>query len=283
MPVPKRYFHCSQELNNDAELWEFTREFGDRALRTWLQILVFLDRSENQWRLSGDWLGTLSRMVRQSSANCSRQVAWLLAKQWLVSHESSPDGSPLILKSVNWAKYNRSREHKGSKLTPDTGTQRERVPHPSYPTPTPNLPIPTPTPKIKKEKRIKSCNPPTAIATAESAATWNAYEEAYRSRYGVLPIRNVKVNSCLKSFMSRVPEKEAPDIASFYVRHPGAYYVSRGHPIELLLRDAEKIRTEWASNRPITQRQAQQSDGQAARGQIWKELIDEAEAKKGTA
>ena len=63
MPVPKRYFHCSQEINNDAELWEFTNQFGDRAMRTWLQILVFLDRSENQWRLSGDWLGTLSRMV----------------------------------------------------------------------------------------------------------------------------------------------------------------------------------------------------------------------------
>ncbi len=154
MPVPKRYFHCSQEINNDAELWEFTNQFGDRAMRTWLQILVFLDRSENQWRLSGDWLGTLSRMVRQSSANCSRQVAWLLAKHWLVAHESSPDGSPLILKSVNWAKYNRTREHKGSKLTPDMGTQKERVDTPSYPTPTPT-PTPTPNIKIKKEEEKK--------------------------------------------------------------------------------------------------------------------------------
>ncbi len=121
------------------------------------------------------------------------------------------------------------------------------------------------------------------LATVDTTSTWDAYSEEYKSRYGVLPIRNAKVNSCLKSFMSRVPEKEAPDIASFYVRHPGAYYVSRGHPVELLLRDAEKIRTEWASNRPITQKQAQQSDGKAARGQIWQELIDEAEAKKGTA
>lgn len=117
----------------------------------------------------------------------------------------------------------------------------------------------------------------------EKSEVWNAYSDEYKSRYGVLPIRNAKVNSCLKSFMSRVPEKEAPDIASFYVRHPGAYYVSRGHPVELLLRDAEKIRTEWANNRPITQREAQQSDGKAARGKIWQELIDEAEAKKGTA
>lgn len=141
----------------------------------------------------------------------------------------------------------------------------------------------TPEPEQKKKKKIKSCKADKPFASENTLPTWKAYEEAYRSRYGVLPIRNVKVNSCLKSFMSRVPEEEAPDIASFYVRHPGAYYVSRGHPIELLLRDAEKIRTEWASNRPITQRQAQQSDGQAARGQVWKELIDEAEAKKGTA
>jgi uncharacterized protein YdaU (DUF1376 family) len=143
--------------------------------------------------------------------------------------------------------------------------------------------------EITNQKKIKtsaSASPRgtgKSVEVANSSPVWDAYAESYTNRYGVLPVRNAKVNSCLKSFMSRVPEEEAPDIASFYVRHPGAYYVSRGHPVELLLRDAEKIRTEWASNRPITQRQAQQSDGQAARGQVWKELIDEAEAKKGTA
>ena len=94
MPVPKRYFHVSQELNHDPELWEFTAEFGDRALRTWMQILVYLDRSANQWRTSGDWLATLSRTVRQSVANVSRQIRWLSEKGWLTVGEATADGSP---------------------------------------------------------------------------------------------------------------------------------------------------------------------------------------------
>jgi len=130
----------------------------------------------------------------------------------------------------------------------------------------------------KNQKKNSDCKTPPALATG--SMTWNTYSEEYQRRYGVLPIRNAKVNSCLKSFMSRVPEKEAPDIASFYVRHPGAYYVSRGHPVEILLRDAEKLRTEWASNKTITQKQAQQSDGRAARGQMWQEVIQELDAEK---
>jgi len=137
MPVPKRYFHCSQEINHDAEMWEFTTTFGDRAIRTWLQILAFLDRSENQWRVSGDWLGTLSRMVRQSSANCSRQVRWMVEKQWLQVGETAADGSPLVFKASNWRKYNRTQEHKRSGLTPDKGADRDPLLSYSLPTPTP--------------------------------------------------------------------------------------------------------------------------------------------------
>jgi len=132
--------------------------------------------------------------------------------------------------------------------------------------------------EVRSQKKNSDCKPPSALANG--SITWTAYSDEYQRRYGVLPIRNAKVNSCLKSFMSRVPEKEAPDIASFYVRHPGAYYVSRGHPVELLLRDAEKLRTEWASNKTITQKQAQQSDGRAARGQMWQEVIQELDAEK---
>lgn len=136
MPVPKRYFHCSQELNYDPEMWAFTQEFGDRALRTWLQILVYLDRSQNHWRVSGDWLATLSRTVRQSSANCSRQIGWLSANGWLLVGETAADGSPLVFKSPNWVKYNRSPEHKGSGLNPDKGAVND--PLLSFP----SLPVP---------------------------------------------------------------------------------------------------------------------------------------------
>lgn len=121
-------------------MWEFTDTFGDRSIRTWLQILIYLDRSANQWRLTGDWLAVLSRTVRQSSANLRRQIGWLVAKGWLVVGEQAADGSPLLLKSPNWLKYNRSQEHKRNTIIPNQGAVND--PLLSFPSPTPNLSVP---------------------------------------------------------------------------------------------------------------------------------------------
>lgn len=139
MPVPKRYFHLSQDINGDPEVWAFTMEFGERSLRTWMQMLVYLDRSGNEWRVSGDWLGTLARTVRQSVGNVSRQIDWMTAKGWLRVRESAEDGSPLVYEAPNWAKYNRMREPKRIQPSPTTGT--EEVPLLTYPTPSLSDPI----------------------------------------------------------------------------------------------------------------------------------------------
>lgn len=171
MPVPKRYFHCAQEINYDPEMWAFTQEFGDRALRTWLQILVYLDRSQNHWRVSGDWLATLSRTVRQSSANCSRQIRWLSANGWLLVADISADGSPLVFKSPNWAKYNRSSEHKGSGLTPDQGAGSD--PLLSFPTPTPSLPVP------KKKNKSMPLRADSDVSLIQKAKKKTAFPETW--------------------------------------------------------------------------------------------------------
>lgn len=131
MPRPKRYFHCSQELIADPEVWEFIKEFGDRAIMTWLQILIYLDRTDNQWRLVGDWLAVLSRSVRQSSANLRRQIGWMTAKGWLQVGEVAADGSPLLLKASNWLKYNKTQVHKNPEWIPVQGSIG--VPLLSYP------------------------------------------------------------------------------------------------------------------------------------------------------
>ena len=68
----------------------------------------------------------------------------------------------------------------------------------------------------------------------------------------MLPVRNAKVNGMLARFCSRVPADEAPHIAAYYLGHNSAYYVQRGHPADCLLADAEKLRTEWATNRQTT-------------------------------
>lgn len=158
MPVPKRYFHVSQELNLDPEVWELTEQFGDRAIRTWLQLLAFLDRSENRWRMTGESLKNLSRIVRQQSSSISRQVLWMISSGWLTVLETSPDGSPAVLSAPNWLKYNRRQEHKGNSSVPGTGAQKERKEIPSVPTPTPFRSVPKE--EEKSEDKIVSLTRP---------------------------------------------------------------------------------------------------------------------------
>lgn len=99
---------------------------------------------------------------------------------------------------------------------------------------------------------------------APSAATWSAYSTAYRSRYGADPVRNAMVNGQLAQFVNRVGHDEAPDIARFYVGLSTAWYVTKGHPVGLLLNDAEKLRTEWATGKTINGTSARRQEATAA-------------------
>ena len=42
MPVPKRWFPLSRDINDDAEVWELTDKFRGNALRLWMEILALL-------------------------------------------------------------------------------------------------------------------------------------------------------------------------------------------------------------------------------------------------
>lgn len=155
MPIPKRYFHVSQEMNHDPELWHFTDTFGERALRTWLQILVILDRSQNRWRITDGCFETLARTVRQYPKNVRRQVEELEKNQWLQVLETTKDGAWLVLGATNWLKYNRSQEHRGE--------QKGAVADPLLSVPIRSVP----TPKIK-EKTL-------APYQERAGIFWNAY------------------------------------------------------------------------------------------------------------
>lgn len=131
MPSPKRWFPVSHDLFDDPELLEFLRLFGDRAIFTWLWFLSALDRADNHLRLSGDWLRSLSRRLRQTPASLSRQLAWMLAKGWLATVQTAPDGSPTVLRAPNYWKYHRTREHKGDNV----GSLLTEPSEPSKPSP----------------------------------------------------------------------------------------------------------------------------------------------------
>ena len=103
----------------------------------------------------------------------------------------------------------------------------------------------------KTGTRLAKTSPAVADATtvAPTAEVWKAYAEAYENRYGATPVRNAKGNGQLAQFVARIGADEGPAVARFYVGHQGQFYVRAMHSTDLLLRDAEKLRTEWATGR----------------------------------
>lgn len=108
-----------------------------------------------------------------------------------------------------------------------------------------------------------------------SHETWQAYSDAYERRYKAKPVRNATVNAQISSFIKRIGLDEAPMVAEFYVYHNNSFYVQKMHTVGLLLADAEKLRTEWATKTTVTQTQARQADETQARGNVWNKLIEE--------
>lgn len=99
-------------------------------------------------------------------------------------------------------------------------------------------------PEVLPQKKSK--------AEPVTRATWEAYADAYSIRYHTDPVRNATVNSQLAQFVKRLGEGEAPSVAAFYLTHNDQFYVRSMHPVGLMLRDAEKLRTEWATRRQVT-------------------------------
>ena len=109
----------------------------------------------------------------------------------------------------------------------------------------------------KEEKLATGVRKRTAVASepAPTTATWEAYSQAYQGRYGTEPVRNQKVNSQLANLVKRLGQDESPAVAAFFVNHNGRFYVQGMHQVDLLLRDAEKLRTEWVTRQQPVNRQ----------------------------
>ena len=116
---------------------------------------------------------------------------------------------------------------------------------------------------------VKRWKSPLDKPPINGATTWDAYQSAYQNRYRVQPVRNQQVNSQLKQLVQRLGVIEAPQVAAFYLTHNKPLYVSARHPTHLLLRDAEGLRTEWATGIKATTSEARQAEVQDdARAQI---------------
>lgn len=121
---------------------------------------------------------------------------------------------------------------------------------------------------------------PKSKPKTETAETWQAYSDAYYNRYGAEPVRNASVNGKLAQFVQRIGREEAPHVAKFFVGHSNSYYVREMHSVGAMLKDCEKLRTEWATNTRMTQTKALQVDKTATNLDAFAPLIAAAKERE---
>lgn len=119
-----------------------------------------------------------------------------------------------------------------------------------------------------------------AATAAPTSEVWKAYSEAYKAKYQAAPVRNATINGQLAQVVARLGAEESPGVAAFYLSHKNGLYVSAMHPVNLLLRDAEKLRTEWATGRQVTRTQGQMADKTQTNLQAFLPMLEEAKKRE---
>lgn len=109
---------------------------------------------------------------------------------------------------------------------------------------------------------------------AKTYALWQSYSEAYRLRYGTDPTWNRPMAGMAAQIVERLGQAEAPEVAAFYVSVNNRFYIERMHPLNLLLRDCETVRTQWVTGHAMTETRARQLD----QSQSNYSAVDEAKA-----
>jgi hypothetical protein len=131
------------------------------------------------------------------------------------------------------------------------------------------------------KSRALTCTTSDGNGTTDSPskATWRAYKQAYIEIYKVEPVQNAKVSSQVKLFVQRVPAADAPLMAAWFLRHRGQWYVREGHSMGSLLKDCEKLHTEWLTGVTLHQKDAHEIDRVAADKAMFDRVAARVEAR----
>jgi hypothetical protein len=105
--------------------------------------------------------------------------------------------------------------------------------------------------------------------------TWTSYSNAYFEKYQTEPVRNAKVSSQVKDFVKRIGYEESPHVAAWFLNHTSAFYVQSGHVFGSLAKDAEKLRTEWATGKSMNANRARQVERAGSMVDVVNEIINE--------
>jgi len=104
--------------------------------------------------------------------------------------------------------------------------------------------------------------PKTQAQKTGGVVVWQAYSEAYATRYGQEPLRNAKVNTVCSQIANQVGVEVGQAVMHFYLQQNVAWYVQKAHAIEYALKDLQALRTNMLNNQAMSSRQAQLVDKQ---------------------
>ena len=162
-----------------------------------------------------------------------------------------------------------NKECGSTDVTTDVPTGGATECQPPYPS---SYPSPSPSKKEHPARDVANAKPrPNARGLTNE--TWAAYASAYFDCYGTQPVRNASVNGMMAKIIRKLGADEAPQVAAFFITHPNRWYIEKGHSVQCLLNDAEKLRTEWATGRKVTSTGARQADRSSSNAENAKEAI----------
>lgn len=79
------------------------------------------------------------------------------------------------------------------------------------------------------------------------------------------------MNAMIAQFVKRLGAEEAPQVAEFFLTHNDGYYVRIMHSVGSMVKDAEKLRTEWATGNRMTSAAAREVERQQHNSDSWDE------------
>ncbi|MGE5522595.1 MAG: hypothetical protein ACM3SS_02690 [Rhodospirillaceae bacterium] len=244
----------------------------DRPLRIKAEIFPYRDGLDVNRLLT-----ELSRLefIRRYAAGAKRYIQVIeFRKHQAPHHTEKPSEIPALNESQGHVSYDDLHAHEG--ITDESRLDTRETPSDSLVLIPDSLTPDSLIPDSLPSSAGASPAPARKREPAKTTETWNAYGAAYQQRHGSEPVRNATTNSQMAQFVGRIGVDEAPHVAAFYVRHNNAFYVKKLHPVGMLLQDAEKLRTEWATNRTVTDTEARQADRTQANGNVWTKLAAEA-------
>jgi hypothetical protein len=131
---------------------------------------------------------------------------------------------------------------------------------------------------VGKERALKAL---AIKSPTPGILVWQSYYDAYLLRYRVEPLRNARINAMCTMLAGLVGNEVAPRLAAYYVESRHWLYAEAKHPMNLLVRDAQKLHTEMLSGKVTTRRAAQREETYNENDAAIAEYLRDEEKKKG--